>query len=825
MKINLLPFQDAARIDLRDALDDARHNYDRRHKPQIISFTAATGAGKTIILISLVESVYLGDDTYPAQDDAIFIWLSDSPELNEQSRKKFFDHADDFLRDKLLTITDETFDGETLEDGRIYFLNTQKLSRTSNLTRQSDMRQFTIWETLQRTAEEKSARLYLIIDEAHRGAKNHNDATTIMQKFIKGSVDDGLKPLPVVIGVSATIERFNELVKGAGATINNCAVSNEIVREAGLLKDRIIVIYPDAGDKEMSMLTAAAQDWLSKREHWLAYDSAVKPVFIVQVQSGTGNSISDTDLDECLKTIETATGERFNVGEVVHTFGDAGDLTINGLLVTYREPSRITEDDAIKIVLFKENLSTGWDCPRAETMMSFRRATDATYIAQLIGRMIRTPLQRRIDADETLNEVSLFLPKFDPQTVNQIIDTLHSLETGAVTLKAVRSYELGIGNYLGREDVLQFINTLGLKTYRINRTRPVKRLTALFELARLLNWTGLYLDGLDEVIDSVVKMIRAHVERLKAAGDYEAAIERIVQFKLNAQVINVFGERSGGFATADLFSVNESDADRRFDFATAKLGDEAIATRYLLEYGAADLNVAKLEAILFAEDNACAEALEKFAEEKFRAFVEAYRRRFVEVEPAYRQLYDDITSSADEISEHNFTLPNVMTDLPRADDGLEYADHLFVDEKSGTARIKLNTWEAGVLSEEQARKDFVCWLRNFERKPWALCLPYQDEHGEWHRFYPDMIIIRRGADGYVADVLEPHDSTRRDNLGKAQALATYATDNPIVGRLELIRQHKNYFKRLDMREVREKVLRASTNAELDNIFDEHGKIS
>ena len=351
MKINLLPFQDAARIDLRDALDDARHNYDRRHKQQIISFTAATGAGKTIILISLVESVYLGDATYPAQDDAIFIWLSDSPELNEQSRKKFFDHADDFLRGKLFTITDETFDGETLDDGRIYFLNTQKLSRTSNLTRRSDTRQFTIWETLQRTAEEKSARLYLIIDEAHRGAKNRSESTTIMQKFIKGSVDDGLKPLPVVIGVSATIERFNELVKGAGATINPCAVSNEIVREAGLLKDRIIVIYPDAGDKAMSMLTAAAQDWLSKRKHWLAYDSRVKPVFIVQVQSGTGNSVSDTDLDECLKTIESATGESFNVGEVVHTFGDAGDLTINGLLVTYREPSQITEDDAIKIVL------------------------------------------------------------------------------------------------------------------------------------------------------------------------------------------------------------------------------------------------------------------------------------------------------------------------------------------------------------------------------------------------------------------------------------------------------------------------------------------
>jgi len=37
------------------------------------------------------------------------------------------------------------------------------------------------------------------------------------------------------------------------------------------------------------------------------------------------------------------------------------------------------------VVFFKMNLSTGWDCPRAETMMSFRNASDYTHIAQLLG--------------------------------------------------------------------------------------------------------------------------------------------------------------------------------------------------------------------------------------------------------------------------------------------------------------------------------------------------------------------------------------------------------------------------------------------------------
>ena len=43
-------------------------------------------------------------------------------------------------------------------------------------------------------------------------------------------------------------------------------------------------------------------------------------------------------------------------------------------------------------------------------MMSFRHAEDATYIAQLLGRMVRTPLQCHIMVDDSLNDVRLYLP-------------------------------------------------------------------------------------------------------------------------------------------------------------------------------------------------------------------------------------------------------------------------------------------------------------------------------------------------------------------------------------------------------------------------------
>jgi type III restriction enzyme len=100
---------------------------------------------------------------------------------------------------------------------------------------------------------------------------------------------------------------------------------------------------------------------------------------------------------------------------------DCGDMDLGGRRVRRVDASRIDEDKGIGVVLFKTSLSTGWDCPRAEVMMSFRRAEDHTYIAQLLGRMVRTPLARRIERDAALNDVHLFLPYFDEAAVKAVV--------------------------------------------------------------------------------------------------------------------------------------------------------------------------------------------------------------------------------------------------------------------------------------------------------------------------------------------------------------------------------------------------------------------
>src|SRR4029077_21178430 len=97
---------------------------------------------------------------------------------------------------------------------------------------------------------------------------------------------------------------------------------------------------------------------------------------------------------ELMSIIEAEWGD-LDRNAVVNVFGEHSDLVIGSRKVRYVNPETIHDNDGIRVVLAKEAISTGWDCPRAEVLFSERPAKDATHIAQIIGRMVRPPLAPR----------------------------------------------------------------------------------------------------------------------------------------------------------------------------------------------------------------------------------------------------------------------------------------------------------------------------------------------------------------------------------------------------------------------------------------------
>lgn len=932
MKCQLFPFQSIAVNRLRMHTAEALGSYKRTHTPQVVSLQAPTGAGKTIIISALIEAIYCGTDKYVPQPDAIFVWLSDSPSLNEQSKQKIEAKADKIRLGQCITIEDESFDQYALDNGYIYFLNTQKLSKSSNLSKKSDSRQYTIWETIQNTLTEKADRLYFIIDEAHRGAlgTDAGRATSIMQRFLKGSPNHGLSPLPLVIGMSATAERFNKLVAGISSTLHNEYISASAVRESGLLKDRIIVIHPDDMQKynDMAVLDRATDEWIEKCRHWRQYCTEqhykqVEPAFLIQVKAGSGKSISNTDLVDVLGHIEKRLGRKFDLGEVVHTFGSKSDFDLSGLKIFHVEPEAIADNRKIKVVFFKENLSTGWDCPRAEAMMSFRTAEDTTYIAQLLGRMVRTPLQNKVLVDDYLNDVRLFLPYFNKDNVEKVVKELRSSEVDDIPVvideesievpkhepwhvrpipkpapnpdkekepglfdgmpeqpvipiqpvvsptsypttrpqppricDPVEPYgekdnttpdsksdekpikptvdpkqpipkesteQIEIFPTLDREKVLKYINDKGLITYIVRTVQINDYLKSVLALAELLTSYNLYPNAIDEITKDMVEMIHKYIQTLKASSKYMAAKKQIMQMKLSMHIFDIFGAKVENIKSDNIFVASDEILDPQLNNANARLGYFGLPEHYARYYfNDDDPSSYKIDCILFAASDECLEKLGEYSKDKFHELDDRYRGYVADKGEKCLAQYRKIVADGDVVSKHVLRLPELI-DVKISDDGTEYKNHLYAND-NGIAKMKLNTWEQGVLEEEFARPDFVCWLRNPDRKSWSLCLPYEME-SQTKGFYPDFIIVRSDPiSGYAIDILEPHGDDYKDNLAKAKSLAKYVKDEPRIRRVQMIRKLHGKFVRLDFSDskVRAKVEQVITSDDFDKIFQNYG---
>jgi len=173
----------------------------------------------------------------------------------------------------------------------VYFLNTQKLSQGTRLAKggeRQDYRPF--WEVINETSKLSPTTFWLIVDEAHRGSivtsTDERGAESIMQKFVLGDEGvTGLRAVPLVLGVSATPDRFGRVLSAQNTrTQRPRAIEPSAVRASELLKDKIEVA---AGTKaDWILLTEAAERFRDYEAAWARYEKDVQPVFVVQVSDG-----------------------------------------------------------------------------------------------------------------------------------------------------------------------------------------------------------------------------------------------------------------------------------------------------------------------------------------------------------------------------------------------------------------------------------------------------------------------------------------------------------------------------------------------------------
>lgn len=855
MRYILKNYQESAVAELTSQLAYSAQEYRRTagEKNPIrsaVSLAAVTGAGKTVMAAATIESVLKGTPSTPADPTAVFLWVSDSPDLNKQSRYRI--EAALGAGSMIPTVTvAPNFREYRLSPGNLYFINTQLLTRTSTIARRHymtvdeldeearrvdpmmdlavpDAGGYDFFQTLKRTLEHEGTTLYLIIDEAHRGMKRRTSATernrsTIIQRLIQG--DGDVPPVPIVWGISATPDRFNEYVAASSnfRALPEVKVDARQVQDSGLLKDTIVLYIPEEeGNYDQELLAQGTRRLKEMTSEWNAYvgkeelPEPVIPLMVVQVP----DKAKDELIDDYITTVRDVYPS-LGVESFGHVFGDDRDIRAAGTVIPKVEAERVQELKRLRVLFAKEAISTGWDCPRAEVLVSFRPARDYTHVTQLMGRMVRTPLARRVEGNDVLGSVTCILPRFDREVATIVADRIARGGTddtdGGETLRRVLIDEETVLPIKGDESSVEerlweCFESLPTETVPSGNADPIKQ---LFDLVTELSKDNLYPGAIKKTDETMFRAMEG------AALDYPEELAKAIEDVETVNLREIRTDLKTGTTTSDAtvrigasersINVAMQEAERIFGpnlakgFVKWQVAQQGAQNASLTSlFGA--LRVARIRTAALAQVPAAVDRVITRAAQLGQELRDKYRVEALSQNEArasvYRAIYEqsDTPTRMPLIRPTNWqvasssALENIAGERSSVKPLKRYENHMMVWPVDGRFPAHFNEWEEEVLRVESKRPNFLRWFRNAGASDSSLNIAYpldfdgtsaslvpfgrREQKLQWGRLRPDFIFFHE-VDGEIrGSIVDPHGFHLADALPKLRGLARFVEAYP-----------------------------------------------
>ena len=334
-----------------------------------IILKAPTGSGKTIMAAEYLKQLI---DDREITTPLAFIWTAPR-KLHTQSKKKLEKYYED---SRALKCSDfEDLADKQIDENEILFLNWESINKKDkNTIVKENEKEFYLSKIIENTKEE-GREIVLIIDESH-----HHATSDISQDLIR---DIAPKLTIEVSATPPTIKNPDEIV----------SVPLENVKLEGMIKKSIIL---NANFKNIlsgdSLKTALAdgadtmvlEEALKKRaeiaEAYKETEININPLLLIQ--------LPDRKTQQEDRTKE----------EIIRFLKDKHRITTeNGKLAIYLSEEKenleniAKNDQETEVLIFKQAIALGWDCPRAQILVLFRDWKSLTFSVQTVGRIMRMP--------------------------------------------------------------------------------------------------------------------------------------------------------------------------------------------------------------------------------------------------------------------------------------------------------------------------------------------------------------------------------------------------------------------------------------------------
>ena len=363
--MKLKDYQETAISKLISGTNELLHLPGDRAK--IMVFQSPTGSGKTLMAAEFLRRLV---DTQDAPS-LCFIWAAPK-DLHLQSKKKLEKH---YEYDSALSCSEfEDLLNTKISEREILFLNWESIRQKKNIIIRENERDHNLAKVLEKTRNEERG-IILIIDESHY------HVSEITEELIKDIAPN------ILIEISATpiTERRNR-----PDVDQYISVPLESVKAEGMIKKSVILNpdidsafrknatnNPDRADKIL------LQEALKKRQEiasaFRAANMSINPLLCIQLPKKT--TLEEEPIKEMAIQILKAEGITVdNQKLAIYLSGQKENI------------DNISDnDDETEVVIFKQAIALGWDCPRAHILVLFRDWKNFKFSIQTLGRIMRMP--------------------------------------------------------------------------------------------------------------------------------------------------------------------------------------------------------------------------------------------------------------------------------------------------------------------------------------------------------------------------------------------------------------------------------------------------
>lgn len=348
-------------------------------------FKSPTGSGKTVMASEMLMRINqeLAERPDAPYTQVAYIWIAPN-KLHEQSYFKMKNYFTEncALRPVIYDELDHSADG-FIKPGEILFVNWESINKDKNLMVRETENSASLYDITRRTQDDNGIPIVLVIDEEHMfGGKNAKKSEKVLAT---------IQP-KVEIRVSATPQSNGE---------QQVNVPREKVIEEEMIKENIVLnpaldFKDPHGSLNQHLIWLAMQkrEELAKAYKDLGVD--INPLLLIQLPNDTSESL-------------TADDTKFK-DEIIATLDAYGVNTANGKLAIWLSGEKTDNLDMIdrpndptEVLLFKQAIALGWDCPRAAVLLIFRKIESFQFSAQTVGRILRMPEQKYY-TDQRLNQ-------------------------------------------------------------------------------------------------------------------------------------------------------------------------------------------------------------------------------------------------------------------------------------------------------------------------------------------------------------------------------------------------------------------------------------